>query len=71
LVIAALKGTATMSAEESFFKIGDVVRLIGSDVNMTVTLVVLDNVYAMWFDTSNHLQHSAFKSQLLSKRRTS
>lgn len=60
-----------MMTDETFFKTGDVVRLLGSDINMTVTMVTLDNVYTIWFDTTNHLQHGTFKSPWLCKRRTS
>ena len=55
---------------QSFFQVGDVVRMIGSDVDMTVHAVDNEDVLVSWFDANKTLQQAGFKSKMLMKRRT-
>jgi uncharacterized protein YodC (DUF2158 family) len=62
-----------MGAEENFFKVGDVVRMIGAEIDMTVYWVSGDGtaIQAQWFSTTRLLQQGAFSHRILCKRRTS
>ncbi len=47
------------------FKAGDVVRVKGTDVKMTIHSVSSKYITCIWFDKDNHFQRLGFATEIL------
>jgi len=47
------------------FEVGEVVKVIGQDVKMTIKYVAATMATCQWFDTHDHLHEADFKKEVL------
>lgn len=56
-----------MKKEEKELEVGEVVRLNGSQVKMTVEVVFDTKVKCVWFDAKNQLRREEFKKSIVKR----
>ena len=56
-----------MAKEEKELEVGDVVKLKGGQVKMTVEAVLDNKIKCVWFDVKNQLKRDEFKKVILTR----